>query len=119
MGRVEWLKWVMRYGNPKTRSRNIVGFLAFECYSLGCVLSSYRVAHWLDERPSRPGGRYIRIVRPAPLAVQVLDKVCPFGEEAHSEYVPYTPEAVEEMQRSGRRYEVVEISYRLCVDTGK
>jgi hypothetical protein len=57
------------------------------------------------------------MVRPAPLAVRLLDKVFPFGEEAHAEYVLYTPEGAEEMQRSGRRAEVVEISYRICVET--
>ena len=119
MGRFEWLKWVIRYGNPKTRSRNIRGFLAFEFYSLGCTLSGYRVAHWLEESPSRPAGKYLRLVRTAPLAVRALDKVFSFGEEAHSEYVPYTPEAVDEMRKAGRHVKVVEISYRLGVDTGK
>ena len=119
MGRIEWLKWVMRHGNPKTRSRNIKAFLAFEFYSLGCTLSGYRIAHWLGESPSRPAGRYVRVVRPAPLAVRALDKVFPFGEEAHSEYVPYTPEVEEEMRRAGRRVKVVEISYRLAMETSK
>ncbi len=119
MGRIEWLKWVMRYGNPKTRSRNLSTFLAFEFYSLGCTLSGYPITHWLEESPSRPAGRYVRVVQPAPLTVRTLDKVFPFGEEAHCEYVPYTPEAVEEMRRAGRRVKVVEISYQLCMDTGE
>ena len=119
MGRVEWLKWVMRYGNPKTRSRDIRGFLAFEFYSLVCALSGYRIAHWLGARPAMPEGRYLRVVRPAPLAVRALDKVFSFGEEAHSEYLPYTPEVEEEMRRAGRRVKVVEISYRLTMDTSK
>ena len=119
MGRIEWLKWVMRYGNPKTRSRNIRGFLAFELYSLGCTLSGYRIAHWLGEGPSRPEGRYLRVVRPAPLAVKALDKVFSFGEEAHSEYVPYTAEGMEEMRRAGRQVKVVDVSYRICVESGE
>lgn len=116
MGRVEWLKWLMRYGNPKTRARNLGGFLAFELYSLGCALSGYRVTHWLEERPPRPAGKYLRVVRPAPLPVKLLDKVFPFGEETHSEYVSYTPEAAAEARTAGGRVKVVEISYRITMD---
>ena len=119
MGRIEWLKWLTRYGNPKTRWRNVRGFIAFEFYSLVCTLSGYRIAHWLEERPPRPAGRYVRAVRPAPLVVRVLDQVFPFGEEAHCEYVPYRPGVEEEMRRAGRRAKVVEISYRLGIDTGR
>ena len=119
MGRVEWLKWVTRYGNPRTRWRNVGGFLAFEVYSLGCLLSGYRIAHWLDESPPRPAGKYLRVVRPAPLAVRMLDRLFPFGEEAHADYVPFTREAAEEERRAGVRADVVEISYRLSVNGGE
>lgn len=117
MGRVEWLKWAARYGNPGTRWRNVGGFLAFEFYSLGCVVSDYRVAHWLDEAPPRLAGKYLRVVRPAPLAVRMLDRLFPFGEEAHADYVPYTREAAEEARRAGARVKVVEIAYRFAVDS--
>ena len=119
MGRIEWLKWVMRYGNPKTRWRNIRGFLAFEFYSLGCALSGYPITHWLEERSPRPAGRYVRVVRPAPPAVRALDKVFSFGEEAHSEYVPYTPGFEEDVRRAGGRAKVVEISYRIGMDASE
>lgn len=119
MGRVEWLKWVARYGNPKTRWRNIGGFLAFELYSLGCTLSGYRITHWLDEAPARPAGKYLRVVRPAPLAVGMLDRLFPFGEEVRADYVPFTREAAEETRGAGRRVKEVEISYRLGVDNGE
>ena len=119
MGRVEWLTWVSRYGNPRTRWRNVGGFLAFEFYSLGCMLSGYRIAHWLDEVPPRLTGKYLRVVRPAPLAVRILDRLFPFGEEAHADYVPFTREAAEEARRAGVRVGVVEISYRLGVDSGE
>jgi hypothetical protein len=118
MGRVEWLKWVSRYGNPRTRWRNVGGFFAFEVYSLGCRLSGYRVDHWLDEAPPRPAGKYLRVVRPAPLAVRMLDRLFPFGEEAHARYVPLTRGAAQEARRAGVRVEVVETSYRLGVDGG-
>ncbi len=117
MGRVEWLKWVARYGNPRTRWRNVGGFLAFELYRLGCALSGYRIAHWLDEGPARPAGKYLRVVRPAPPLVRMLDRLFPFGEEAHADYVPLTREAAEEARRSGGQAKVVEISYRLSVDS--
>ncbi len=118
MGRLEWLTWAVRYGNPKTHSRNIGGFLAFELYTAGCKLGGYQVPHWLADAPPRPAGRYLRVTRPAPLIVKLLDKVFPFGEEAHSEYVPYTLEAAEEMRVAGRRPQVVEVSYRLSSGGG-
>jgi hypothetical protein len=119
MGRVEWLKWVARYGNPRTRWRNLRGFLAFEVYSLGCRLSGYRVAHWLDEAPRMPAGRYLRVVRPAPPAVRLLDRLFPFGEEARAEYVPFTRGAADGARRAGARVKVVEISYRLGCDSSE
>lgn len=119
MGRVEWLKWVARYGNPRTRWRNVGRFLAFEFYSLGCMLSGYRIAHWLEEKPPRPAGRYLRVVRPAPLAVRMLDRLFPFGEESHADYVPFTGEAERVARGAGGRVKVVEISYRLSVDSSE
>jgi hypothetical protein len=119
MGRIEWLTWVTRYGNPRTRWRNLRVFLAFEVYSLGCRLSGYRIAHWLDEAPSRPAGKYLRVVRPAPLAVRMLDRLFPFGEEAHADYMPFARGAAEEAKRAGGRAKVVEITYRLSVDSSE
>ena len=119
MGRVEWLKWVWRYGNPRTRRRNVGGFLAFEVYSLGCMLSGYRVAHWLDEAAPRPAGTYLRVVRPATPAVRMLDRLFPFGEEVRADYMPFTPEAAEATRRAGVRVRVVEISYRLGIESGE
>ena len=119
MGRVEWLKWVARYGNPETRWQNVGGFLAFELYSLCCTLSGYRIDHWLDDAPPRPAGRYLRVVRPAPPAVRMLDRLFPFGEESHADYVPLAGEAAEETRGAGGRVKVVEISYRLGVDSSE
>jgi hypothetical protein len=116
MGRIEWLKWVSRYGDPRTRRANLKGFLAFEVYRLGCTLSGYRVAHWLDEAPPRAAGEYLRVVRPAPPAVRMLDRLFPFGEEAHTDYIPFTREAWDEARQAGGRVKVVKISYRLGVD---
>ncbi|HEX8149680.1 MAG TPA: hypothetical protein VF591_21050 [Pyrinomonadaceae bacterium] len=119
MGRIEWLTWVSRYGNPRTRWLNLKGFLAFEVYRLGCTLSGYRVAHWLDEAPPRPAGKYLRVVRPAPLAVRMLDRLFPFGEEAHTDYMPLTREASEEARQAGGRVKAVEMSYRLGVESSE
>ena len=82
-------------------------------------MSGYRIAHWLDEAPPRPAGRYLRVVRPAPSAVRMLDRLFPFGEEAHADYVPFTREAAEEARRADVRVRVVEISYRLGVDSSE
>jgi len=49
----------------------------------------------------------------------MLDRLFPFGEEAHADYVPFTREAAEEERRAGVRADVVEISYRLSVNGGE
>jgi hypothetical protein len=117
MGRIQWLKWRLRYGNPKTRTQNLKFFLGFELYNLGCVLSGYRISHWLDQRPSRPAGKYLRVVRSAPFLVRLMDRRFSFGEESHSDYLPYTPEAEEQIRLAGARVGVVEISYRLGAES--
>lgn len=113
MGRVEWLRWVVRHGNPRTRARNLRGFLAFELYSLWCGLNGYRVTHWLDQKPL-PAGRYLLTRRRPPPGVRLLDRVFPFGKEAHAEYTPHTPENEEALRKAGRPVEVVEVAYRVA-----
>jgi hypothetical protein len=43
----------------------------------------------------------------------LLDRIFPFGRDAHAEHIPYTPEIAEEGKGTGRRAEVVEIRYEL------
>jgi hypothetical protein len=113
--RINWLKWRMRCGDPKTRTHDIKFFLGFEFYNLGCRLSKYEIYHWLDleQRPPRPAGKYLRVVRPAPLLVRLMDCAVSYGEESHSDYFPYTPEAEAQIKLAGGRVGIVEISYRL------
>ena len=118
MSRIEWIKWTIRHGNPKTRSENLRAFFAFEIYSLGCRLSGYKISHWLEEE-SLPGGKYLRIRQPVPLGVKLLDKVFSFGKETHTEYVPYAPAVEEEMKKAGKTVEIIEISRRLAFETGQ
>lgn len=115
MSRIEWLMWMIRYGNPKTRSQNLRVFFAFEMYSLGCRLSGYKITHLLEEK-SLPAGKYFLIRKPVPFGVKRLDKVFPFGKETHTEYVPYSPIVEEEMRKAGKTVEVVEISYQLTAE---
>ena len=117
MGRIEWLKWRLRYGNPKTRLQEMRFFLRFEIYNLGCALSGYRISHWLDSTPSKPAGKYLRVVRSAPILVQLMDRRFSFGEECHSDYMPYTTELEEQLKLAGEQVGVVEISYRLCAES--
>jgi len=117
MERMEWLRWRTHSGSPRTRLRDIRFFLVFELYNLVCVLSRYRISHWLDDKPSRPAGKYLRVVRPAPFPVRVMDRWVPFGEESHSDYLPYTPEAEAQTRLAGARVGVVEISYRLRAES--
>lgn len=114
MGRVEWLKWVVRYGRPKTRIRQIGVFFAFEVYYQFCKLRGHKVEHILKAE-SRPAGKYMLVWPPLPLSIRLMNKIFPFGEAAHARYVPYTAEAAEEMRETGRRIELVEISYKLGV----
>jgi hypothetical protein len=117
MGRIQWVKWRLHYGNPKTRTQDIRFFLGFELYNLGCVLSGYRISHWLGQRPSRPAGKYLRVVRPAPFLVRLMDRRFSFGEESHCDYLPYTPGLEEQIRLAGERVGVVEISYRLGAES--
>ena len=117
MNRVEWLKWYVRYGDPKTRSQVIRRVLAFEVYRLGGLLFGHKVTHWLEEQPL-PAGKYLLIRRPVPLGVKLLDKVFPFGEQTHTQHVPYLPAVAERMRVAGEPFEVVEISYRLSLESG-
>lgn len=113
MSRVEWLKWVIfEHPGPTSRIKQLRLFLAFELYSLGCRLSGQRVVHFLKQE-SLPAGRYILIKPPVPVGVRLLDRLFKFGEETHLDYVPYTPEAAEEMRRAGQTVQVIEIAYRI------
>jgi hypothetical protein len=91
-------------------------FLKFELYNLICVLSGFRVTHWLKHKPVEPAGKYIRVVRPAPFLVRLIDRRFVFGEEAHSHYIPYTPAAEKELTAAGTAVSIVEISYKLSVE---
>ncbi len=115
MNRTEWLKWFVRYGDPKTRSQVIRRVLAFEVYSLGCRLWGHKITHWLEEKPV-PAGKYLLVKQPVPLGVKLLDKVFPFGEQMHRQHVPYVRAIAEGMREAGQPFEVVEISYRLSLE---
>ena len=92
-------------------------FLGFELYNLVCLLSRYRISHWLDHKPSRPAGKYLRVVRSAPFPVRLMDRWFSFGEESHSDYFPYTPDAEAQIKLAGERVGVVEISYKLRAES--
>lgn len=106
----------MRYGNPKARLPEIGFFLKFELYNLICILSGYRIVHWLNRRAPGPAGRYLRVVRSAPVLVRFLDGWFSFGEESHCEYLPYAAEVEAELKREGSSLTIVEIAYNLRVE---
>ena len=113
MGRLAWLKWRMRYGDPNTRLREIRFFLGFEIYNLVCILNAYRVRHWLLPKSLGPAGKYLRVVRPAPRLVRFLDKMISFGEESHCDYLPYAAEVEAGLRSRGENLSIVEVSYSL------
>jgi hypothetical protein len=79
MGRIAWLRWRMQYGDPTTRMAEIYFFISFELYNLICILSGYRIAHWLNRSSPGPAGKYLRVVRPAPFLVRLMDQRLPFA----------------------------------------
>jgi hypothetical protein len=106
--RVEWLKFLMRYG--RNRPRQISIFLIFEAYYQLCTLRGYRPRHLLDPSPEWMSNksaeqRILMIWPPLPPSIRVLDRIIFPG--AHAELVPYTPEAFEVARASGRRAEVM------------
>jgi hypothetical protein len=112
MGRIAWLRWRMQYGDPKTRMRELRFFVIFELYNLICILSGYRIAHWLNRRPPGPAGKYLRVVRSAPFLVRLMDKRFLFAEESHCDYLPYTAETEAQLRHAGTLVSIVEVSYK-------
>jgi hypothetical protein len=112
MGRVEWLKWVLRYGRPQTRLRQIRAFLAFEVYYQFCKLRGYRIEHMLKTEPLS-AGKYVLVRPPLPLSIRLINKIFPTGRDAHARYVPYTSQSAAEIRNNGSRIELVEISPKL------
>ncbi|HEY2976195.1 MAG TPA: hypothetical protein VGJ48_27015 [Pyrinomonadaceae bacterium] len=113
MRRIEWLRWRMQYGDPTTRTAEMRFFMKFELYNLLCILSGYRIAHWLNRKPPGPAGKYLRVVRAAPLLVQLMDRRFAFAEESHCDYLPYTAETEQQLRCAGKLVSIVEISYKL------
>src|ERR687885_107000 len=99
MSRIEWLKLLMRYGNPKNRGRQVLFLLVFEIYYQLCKLRGYKPRHIMDSSPEavrgmRAGDRILLIWPYLPLSIRLLDRIFPYGKVAHAEYLPYTPEAL-------------------------
>lgn len=125
MSRIEWLKWRMSFGSRESRAQQLKLFLAFEVYYQLCKLRGYGVSHFLEwqGKPIPEGaepleGRYILVWPRLPFSIRLLDRIFPFGRHAHAEYLPYTPDAAEEIRSTGRRAEVVEIRYELHFGDG-
>jgi hypothetical protein len=98
MSRIEWLKWRMSFGSRKSRARQLKLFLAFEVYYQLCKLRGYGVNHFLawQGKPTPEGaqpmeGKYIRVWPHLPLSIRLLDRVFPFGRDAHAEHIPSRP----------------------------
>lgn len=108
MSRIEWLKFVMQYGRPDTRARQILLLIVFEVYYQLCTLRGYRPRHFLeplskDVTSLYPGDRVLLTWPPLPLSIRLLDRILPFGRSAHAEIMPYTAEAAAAARRIGRR----------------
>ncbi|MBC7795466.1 MAG: hypothetical protein H7Z37_01175 [Pyrinomonadaceae bacterium] len=115
MNKIGWLIWIIKYGNPKTRNKSFKGYLALETYILCRRLIGHKIPGWTEQFNQKPlpAGKYILIKKPAPFAVELLNKVFTFGKEAQIEYLPYSPTVEAEMKAAGKMPEVREISYKL------
>ena len=123
MSRIEWLKWRMSFGSRKSRARQLKLFLAFELYYQLCKLRGYGVHHFLawqgkpvPEGAQPAAGKYILVWPRLPFSIRLLNRIFPFGRDAHAERIPYTPEIAQEMRDTGRHAEVVEIRYEWGLD---
>ena len=110
----------MSFGSRESRARQLKLFLAFEVYYQLCKLRGYGVNHFLawqgepiPEGAQPAAGKYILVWPRLPLSMRLLNRIFPFGKEAHAEHIPYTPDIAEEIRGAGRRAEVVEIRYEL------
>ena len=115
MSRIEWLIWVVRYGNPRRRATNLTAFFFFEFYSLYCRLNGHKLTHFLDQEPL-PAGKYILQRQTLPPGVKLLVKIFPTLQKMHVDHIPYSPEVLEEMKRAGKVVEMVTIFYELRVE---
>ena len=111
--RVEWLKLQMRHGRPGMLPLVHYISLGIEAYYQLCALLGHRPRHvLLDSSPESlraiPRGARVMMVWPRlPLAIRVLERVCPYAYGSHAEFAPYTPEAIREARASGGRAEVI------------
>lgn len=119
MSRVEWLKLQMRHGRSEKMPLTLLVFLAFEAYYQLCALRGYRPRHvFLDPPPESlrnmpPGEKRILLVWPhLPLTIRMLERICPYANGSHAEFMPYSPEAEVKARASGLRVAMVESS--LC-----
>lgn len=96
--------------------RDMKFFVKFELYNLICFLSGYRIAHWLNVRRIGPAGKYLRVVKPAPFVVRLMDRKFLSGEESHCDYLPYSAEAEAQLRRAGSSVSIVEISYKAAAE---
>src|SRR4051794_8272225 len=97
MSRVEWLKLMMQYGDPKNRARQFLLLIVFEAYYQLCILRGYRPRHFFEPLPEdvrslSVGDRILLTWPHLPLSIRLLDRVVPFGRVAHAELRPYTTE---------------------------
>lgn len=115
MSRIEWLKLQMRYGRPEKLPLILLIFLGFEAFYQFCTLRGYRPRHALLDPPPESvrnmpqEERRILLIWPhLPLAIRVLEKICPYANGSHAEFVPYSVEAEAKARAAGLRFAVVE-----------
>jgi hypothetical protein len=112
--RAEWLKLQMRHCRLWACCRLVLMFITFEVYYLLCNLIGYRTRHFLEPMPAelrslRVGDRILITWPHIPTSIWLLDRIVPFAYMAHTECVPYTPEAEMAARRAGRRVEVTDV----------
>ncbi len=112
MKKIEWLIWVLRWGTPKNRARNIRHFTTVEAYRLWCWLKGQRIADpFFDEHPL-PAGKYIIVQAIPRLSFRLFRWEYCFSQEIPVEYAPYSSELEHQLrEQTGKPVRVENISY--------
>src|SRR5437763_16957760 len=125
MGRIGWLRLQARHGRLEKLPLALWCLLVFEPYYWLCTLKGYRPRHvFLEASPEGlrnrpPGERRILLIWPRlPLSIRVLERICPYADGSHAEFVPYTPEVEAAARALGRRVVVMKSRMGVLVSGG-